>query len=102
MGIKKPNYNIKEKVWLYSEMPSWHFVNVSKPVSKEIKKLFGNGGRGFGSVPVLVTVGKTNWKTSIFPDKKKGVYILPIKAEVRKKEGIVHGKMLNYSIKINI
>lgn len=79
-------------------MAGWHFVNVSKKVSKEIQETFGNSNGGFGSIPVVVTVGKTNWKTSIFPDKKSGTYLLPIKAEVRNKEGITDGTMLAYTI----
>jgi hypothetical protein len=43
---------------------------------------------GWGSVPVTVTIGTTTWKTSIFPDKESGGYLLPLKADVRKKEHI--------------
>jgi len=98
--MKKPVYKIKEKVWLYPGQAAWHFVNVTKKASQEIKELFGVNSRGFGSLRVLVTAGNTSWKTSIFPDSKTGVYILPIKSEVRKKEDIQAGKMLNYSIEI--
>ena len=100
--MQKPIYKMKEKVWIYSGMASWHFVSVSKRISKEIKQLFGVSGRGFGSIRVIVTVGRTSWKASIFPDKKRGIYVLPIKLEVRKKEGISAGKMLSFSIEIII
>jgi hypothetical protein len=101
--MKIPIYKIREKVYLYNaSKASWHFVNVSKNKSKEIKKLFGGMAGGWGALPVIVTVGKTRWKTSVFPDSKKGVYILPLKAEVRKKENFCHGNILKYSIEINI
>jgi len=100
--MKKPTYKMREKVWLYPGMAGWHFVSVSKKASKSIKQLFGNSERGFGSIPVVVTVGKTSWKTSIFPDKKSGKYLLPLKAEVRKKESITAGKTLAYSIEIRL
>ncbi|MFC1733311.1 DUF1905 domain-containing protein, partial [candidate division KSB1 bacterium] len=45
----------------------------------------------FGSVPVEVTVGGTTWETSVFPNSKDGTYILPVKAPVRRKEGIYEG-----------
>jgi len=77
-------------------------VNVSKKASKEIKENFGSNKRGFGSIPIEVTLGKTTWKTSIFPDKKSGTYLLPIKAEVRKKEGIYEDDTITFSIEIKI
>lgn len=43
---------------------------------------------GFGSIKVRVTIGETSFDTSIFPTKD-GPYLLPVKASVRKKEGLV-------------
>lgn len=51
----------------------------------------GATGRGWGSVPVTATIGGTTWRTSIFPDKKAGSFVLPLKAEVRTAEGIDEG-----------
>lgn len=97
----KRNYKITSDVWLYPGMAgAWHFVSVSKAASDRIKKEFGNSRRGFGAVKVEVTVGKTKWKTSIFPDAKSGRYILPLKADVRKKEGIAKGDDLTFGIAI--
>lgn len=85
--IKK--IKIKAKVWLWpGETAAWHFVSVPKLESSKIKEKFGKGRRGFGSIPVAVKLGKTTWRTSIFPDAKSGQYLLPIKASVRQAEGI--------------
>lgn len=93
--MKKSNrYRIRTKVWLYPGMAGWHFVTVSKKESKDIKEKYGPVRRGFGSIPVDVQVGKTEWKTSIFPNKD-GTYILPMKASVRKKEDIVVDDVIN-------
>lgn len=100
MVSKKTEYKIKANVWLYPGMAGWHFVNVSKIESKEIREHFGKASRGFGSLPVMVTIGKTSWKTSIFPDKKSEMYLLPLKAEVRKKEGFGNGDNITFFIKI--
>jgi len=103
--MEKPVFKMKEKVWIYlgAVKSRWYFVNVSKKASKEIKDGYHfMGKKGFGSVPVKVTVGMTIWKTSIFPDTKHGVYILPLKKDAREKEGIKQGKMLSYSIEIQI
>jgi len=98
--MKRPAYKLRSKVWLYPGMTGWHFVSVPKKPSKEIKELFATKLRGFGSIPVNVSLGKTSWQTSIFPDKKTATYILPLKAEIRKKEGIKAGKTIAYTIEI--
>lgn len=84
----KSSYKFKSDVWLYPGNTPWHFVNVPKKESKEIKEAFGARARGWGSIPVSVTVGKTTWETSIFPDSQSGMYLLPLKASIRKTEGI--------------
>lgn len=89
------------ELWLYpGQAGNWHFVSLPKKESGEIKKKFGERSKGWGSLPVLVTIGKTSWKTSIFPDKKSGGYLLPIKAIVRKKECLLVGEKISFSIKI--
>jgi hypothetical protein len=93
-------FKIKEKVWLYPGATPWHFVSVPKKESEKIKKKFGADARGWGSLPVAVTLGKMKWKTSIFPEKRSGEYILPLKAEVRKKEGVMNGDIISFTIEI--
>jgi len=98
--VKSKKYKIKEKIWLYPGDTPWHFVYVSKKQSDEIKKgQSKKKRRGFGSVPVEVTLGETKWKTSIFPEKDR-LYLLPIKASVRKKENVGDGDIITYSIEI--
>ena len=83
-------YKITSEVWIYPGMQgNWHFVSVPKKMSEKITK--GREGmkrKGWGSVPVTVRLGSSVWKTSIFPDKREGVFILPLKADVRKKESV--------------
>ena len=93
-------YKIKSEVWLYPGMVGWHFMSVPKKQSEDIKKRFGAKAKGWGSLPVAVKIGKTSWTTSIFPDKKSGTYLLPLKAQVRKKEGIRQGDMVNFGLVI--
>lgn len=95
-------FKMKSKVWLYSGMAGWHFLTLPKRQSAEIKKLFGGMARGFRSLPVMVTIGKISWKTSIFPDKKAGAYLLPLKAEVRKKEKIEAGDTITFVVEVRM
>ena len=99
--MQKKTYTMTEKVWLYpGEMGNWHFVTLTKKYGQEIKEHFGKNRRGFGSIPVEVVISKTTWKTSIFPDKRAGSYLLPLKAAVRKKEDIEVGDVVTFTINV--
>ena len=98
--IMEKSYSIKARVWLYPGMAGWHFVTIPKKITEIIDYYFRQAKRGWGSLPVLVTIGKTSWKTSIFPDKKSDSYLLPLKAEVRKKEAIKAGDSIHFSLNI--
>jgi hypothetical protein len=94
-------FKMRAKVWLYpGDNASWHFVTLPKKQADVIKERFAPVSRGWGSLPVVVTCGKSQWKTSIFPDKKSGSYFLPLKADVRKKEGIELDQTIGFQIEI--
>lgn len=92
----EPTFTFKELVWLWQGKAAWHFISLPLDLSAEIKS-FVTHKRGFGSIPVKVTIGQTSWKTSIFPSKK-GNYDLPLKAAIRKKEKINAGDKVQVSI----
>ncbi len=98
----KKSYKLQAEVWLYPGFAAWHFITVPKKTSEEIKTCFGALKRGWGSLPVKVTIGKTSWKTSIFPDKKVDAYLLPLKVEVRKKEKIKSGDVVSFAVEVNL
>ncbi len=98
-------YTISSELWVYpTEKAAWHFVTVGKRESAHIKKDQQKNQkgvrRGFGSIPVKVTIGKTTWTTSIFPNAKDGTYLLPVKSSVRKAEGLFEGDMVQASLLI--
>ena len=85
-------------LWLWSGegQGSWHFLTIDGEAGEAIsaheamRRLELGSGRGFGSVKVEAAIGGTSWNTSVFPSKSEG-WILPVKASVRKAEGIVAG-----------
>lgn len=93
-------FKLHSKVFLYPGMAGWHFIAIPKEASEAITARFKSLKRGWGSLRVAVRLGKSSWRTSIFPDKKAGVYLLPLKAEVRKKEGIGAKDAVAFSIEI--
>ena len=75
-------------LWLWSgEGGSWHFMTVPEDQSGEIRAAAFAGRRGFGSVRVEATINGVAWRTSVFPQKSGG-YLLPVKAEVRRRAGV--------------
>ena len=94
-------FNVKAKVWLYQGEAAWHFVTLPKKQSTEIRERFEGMKHGWGSLPVTATIGKTSWETSIFPDKKAGAYVLPLKSDVRKKENVKVGDTIALAIEIH-
>jgi len=78
-------------LWLWSgENGSWHFITVPEELSGEIRAHAIVALRGFGSVKVEASIHEVRWRTSVFPVKSGG-YILPVKADVRRKAGIGAG-----------
>lgn len=94
-------YKLKSKVWKYPGMAGWYFLSVPKAAAAKIKKTQeGRPRTGWGAIKVSVTFGKTTWLTSIFPDKKSGTYLLPLKAQVRKKEGVEDKDTVAFTIRL--
>ena len=87
-------------VWDARRDESWTFVSLPVEASEEIRDLTGGQRRGFGSVRVRVTVGGSRWATSIFPDGKRGCYVLPIKRAVRKAEDLDEGDTATVTVEL--
>jgi hypothetical protein len=83
-------YEMQAEIWLY-KTGSWHFVTLPVEFSEGIKTLRGPTSRGWGSVRVKARLGASEWRTSIFPESKSGAFLLPIKAEIRRREGVAAG-----------
>lgn len=98
---KQSSYTITAKLWIYpGEHANWHFLTIPKKESALIKKNYGSVSKGWGSLPVSVTIKKITWETSIFPDNKSGTYLLPVKAKVRTNAGAEVDDTIRFIIKI--
>lgn len=99
------NFTFIGKCWLWQGKGTWHFITLPQDKSEEIKFFSDNHfgkRRGWGSVRVSVNIGGTVWDTSIFPSGSLDAYILPIKAEVRKKQKIAAGDEVEVALQISI
>jgi hypothetical protein len=95
-------YKLRGEVIVWSgEQGAWHFLYLDKEASALIRKRYKGPRRGFGGIRVKARLGKTVWETSIFPDSRSGCYLLPLKAAVRRAEGIAQGDRVAFSLAIS-
>ena len=86
-------------IWKGEAAGRWYFVTVPEEQSGEIKAHALSSPRGFGSVKVEARIQDVAWRTSVFP-LNSGGYLLPVKAEVRKKAGIGAGDEVTVSLEL--
>ncbi len=94
----KIKYEFSEKPWQHASPGGWYFVSLPKEMAKEIRTSLKSEEEGWGRLKAVAKVGKSDWKTAIWFDTKANTYLLPLKAEIRKKEGIEIDKELHVII----
>lgn len=96
----KIRYRFTAEIWVYPGNVGWHFVSLPLELSKEIRDNLKSEEEGWGRMKAKAKIGNTEWDTSIWFDTKMGTYILPLKAEIRKKERLETGKEVEIIILI--
>ena len=86
-------FRFEAPLWRWQGDAAWHFIALPEDVTDEIEDSPTPRG-GFGSVRVSVQVGATTWSTSLFPDKGRGTFILPVKKLVRDREHLTEGDVV--------
>jgi hypothetical protein len=99
--ISDLNLTFSAELWIShaNGKGSWYFLTLSGEGCEQIKFFSSQNPRGWGAVRVTASIGLTTWDTSIFPDRKAGTYLLPIKAEVRKKANLEVGNAVTVTLK---
>lgn len=88
--------------WQSETATAWYFLSLPEAISQEIKFFCPRKGPGFGAVRVEVVIGTSKWRTSLFPSKEQGVYLLPVKAAVRRAEKFDDGDAVQVRVKVLI
>lgn len=86
------------KIWFWRGPAPFYFVTVPEEQSEDLKEILRLVTYGWGMIPVLARIGKTEWKTAMFP--KDGRYILPLKVSVREAEGLDEGDKVTVRLEI--
>jgi hypothetical protein len=92
------NIEFTGKIWFWRGPAPWYFVTVPAKQSRDLKEILRLVTYGWGMIPVLARIGKTEWKTAMFP--KDGRYILPIKVSIREAEGLEEGDKVTVQLEI--
>jgi Domain of unknown function (DUF1905) len=79
------------ELWRYDGEAGWYFVSLPVELADSIRTEHGPLAKGFRSVKVHVRIGSSRWATSVFPDRARGTYLLPVKKSVRLAEGLDAG-----------
>ena len=97
-------FEVRGEVWLWRPAkPSaggWYFLTVEGQTAAEIRYAALGRTGGFGSIRVTATIGDTRWQTSLFPHRDSGGLLLPLKADVRRCEGIEAGCELTVLLEV--
>lgn len=108
-GLVKKLFNFKSKVIVWSsgnygegiDKGAWRFARVPEKISEKIREMQkGRLKRGWGAVYVKAKIRKSEWDTSIFPDRRSATYLLPLKKEIRYQENLYDGIDIKVSIEV--
>ncbi|MFN8274704.1 MAG: DUF1905 domain-containing protein [Flavobacteriaceae bacterium] len=94
----KIKYQFTASPWQYQGPGGWWFVTLPPEISAEIRTHLKEFEEGWGRLKATAQINQYSWATAIWFDTKAQSYLLPLKAEVRKKEAIVLGKTLEVII----
>jgi hypothetical protein len=84
------------EIWFWKGPAPWYFITVPPEQSRELKEIVASVTYGWGMVPVVARIGDTEWYTALWP--KDDLYVLPIKASIRKAEEVTEGDTIRASL----
>jgi hypothetical protein len=93
-------YEFTAELWLYTGEAAWHFISLPAEISDDIRART-EGALAFGSTKVEARIGETTWSTSAFFDRKRDCFLLPVKAEVRRREGLDEGEQVTVHLTLS-
>jgi hypothetical protein len=86
------------EIWFWKGPAPWYFVTVPEAECRALQAISSMVTYGWGMIPATVHIGKTTWKTALWP--KDDRYIVPIKASVRKAEKLVEGDTVTVRLEV--
>ncbi|MFI6324422.1 DUF1905 domain-containing protein [Nonomuraea sp. NPDC050556] len=87
------------EVWFWRGPAPWHFITVPDEECHDLEATAGRVSYGWGMIPVTARIRGTRWTTSLFP--KDGRYLVPVKADVRRAEGLDVGDVVTVQLSVD-
>ena len=94
------NLEFTGEMWFWKGPAPWYFVTVPDQQCGELEAVSAFVTYGWGMIPVAARIGRTDWKTSLFP--KDGQYVVPVKTSVRKAERLTVGDILTVRLTVTL
>ena len=88
------------ELWFWKGPAPWHFITVPEETCHELDATSAIVSYGWGMIPVTARIGGTGWATSLWP--KDGRYIVPVKAGVRRAEGLELGDTVTVRLLVDV
>ncbi|WP_030144492.1 DUF1905 domain-containing protein [Glycomyces sp. NRRL B-16210] len=86
-------------IWYWRGPAPWYFVTVPESECRELAAASEVVSYGWGMVPVTARIGSVSWETSLWP--KDGAYIVPLKADVRRRAGVDDGDTVTVRLSVD-
>ena len=77
-----------------------HFVSVPEDDCESLAETSALVSYGWGMIPVTVEIGGSEWTTALWP--KDGGYIVPLRLDVRRREGIEVGDVVDIRLTVDV
>jgi len=92
--------------WQSATAPAaWYFLTIEGDAADAVRvaAMTGqwlDGRRGFGSARVEARIGDSIWKTSVFPHRESGGWLLPVKSAIRRAERLVEDEAVTVTVSL--
>lgn len=90
--------DFRGEIWYWRGPAPFYFVWVPEEQCELLRAVSRFVTYGWGMIPVKVSIGGSQWETSLFP--KEGRYLVPVKASIRKAENLGHSDAVHIRLSV--
>ena len=94
------HYSFQSKLWQHNADGGWHFCSLPEDVSADIRTHLQHFEEGWGRLKAKAEISGHAWETAIWFDTKRKTYLLPVKADVRRKLKLKIDDLLDIKIHV--
>ena len=88
------------EIWYWRGPAPYYFITVPEEECRALNAVSPAVSYGWGMIPATISIGSTQWTTSLFP--KDGRYVVPIKVLVRRAESLDDGDVASVRVSLDM